>query len=266
MTDLVVGVKGGHVMGTPLKLRWAEVLARGDGLTHGKGGWMHMIAGHYGMMGGGGVVGALLPLAAGMALSAELRKSGQVVVVFFGDGANNQGTFHEALNLASIQRLPVVFVCNNNQYSISMSFSRSTAVPNVADRAAAYAIPGVVVDGIDVLAVHRAGREAVARAHNGDGPPLIEAKTFRWRGHTESDPDEYRDQAEVERHRRRDPIALLRSHITAHGAATGAELDRLDAEITQAIDTEADANLEGPPPTASGLELNVFHNGEGSWK
>ncbi len=266
MTDLVVGVKGGHVMGTPLKLRWAEVLARGDGLTHGKGGWMHMTAGHYGMMGGGGVVGALLPLAAGMALSAELRKSGQVVVVFFGDGANNQGTFHEALNLASIQRLPVVFVCNNNQYSISMSFSRSTAVPNVADRAAAYAIPGVVVDGIDVLAVHRAGREAVARAHNGDGPPLIEAKTFRWRGHTESDPDEYRDQAEVERHRRRDPIALLRSHITAHGAATGAELDRLDAEITQAIDTEADANLEGPPPTASGLELNVFHNGEGSWK
>ena len=163
-----------------------------------------------------------MPIAVGAALSAKKRRTGAVAVAFFGDGANNEGAFHEALNLASIWKLPVVFVCENNQYAMSTAMARATAVANVADRATAYGIPGVMVDGNDFAAVAAAAFEATDRARAGDGPTLIEAKTYRTRGHSRSDRNRYRTREEIDAWTARDPIARFETEIVALGLAAEA--------------------------------------------
>jgi TPP-dependent pyruvate/acetoin dehydrogenase alpha subunit len=180
----------GHIIakGGDLKYMFAELFGKATGYCKGKGGSMHIADADRGILGANGIVGAGHNIAVGAGLSAKYRGTDQVCVCFFGDGSTNQGTFHESLNLASIWKLPVIFVCENNLYGISMHQSRHQAIQDVADRAVAYNIPGVVVDGNDVLAVYEAAKEAIDRARNGQGPTLIECKTYRQRGHFEGDP------------------------------------------------------------------------------
>ena len=184
----------GHLIakgGEPNKMM-AELFAKKTGYCLGKGGSMHIADLNIGMLGAAGIVGSGIPIATGAALSAQMRGTDQVTICFFGDGASNIGRFHEGVNLASVWNLPVVFICENNLWAVSVPTTLSLNVPNVADRAVGYGIPGVVVDGMDVTAVYETAGEAVTRARNGQGPTLIEAKTYRFRGHFEGDSGTYR--------------------------------------------------------------------------
>ncbi len=201
--------------------------------------------------GANGIVGGGLPIAVGAALSAKkaAHRRGPRSLSS-ATGANNEGAFHEALNLASIWKLPVVFVCENNQYAMSMAVGRSTAVANVADRASAYAIPGVQVDGNDFAAVAEASFEATERGRAGDGPTLIEAKTYRTRGHSRSDRNRYRSREEIEAWRQRDPIARFEAEIVALGLASGAQIAAIAAEVEQEMAEAAAYASESPWPRA----------------
>jgi len=233
--DWITSTHRGHghciAKGAELQPMFAEFLGRESGYCKGRGGSMHIAEPARGNLGANGIVGGGLPIAVGAALTAKKLKSGAVAVAFFGDGANNEGAFHEALNIASIWRLPVVFVCENNQYAMSMAVVRSTAVANVADRATAYAIPGVIVDGNDFAAVAEAAFRATDRARGGDGPTLIEAKTYRTRGHSRSDRNRYRAREEIEAWKARDPIARFEAEITALGLVTETRVAEIAAEV-----------------------------------
>src|SRR5258706_9389436 len=198
----------GHCIAKGVSLREmvAELLGREAGACRGKGGSMHIADVNKGMLGANGIVGGGFPLAVGAGLTAKTNGKGQVAVCFFGDGAANQGTFHEGLNLAGIWKLPVVFVAENNGYAESTPVTYHMSCRDIADRAAGYNMPGVTVDGLDVLAVHEAAGEAIARARRGEGPSLIECKTYRYYGHFEGDTVTYRTKEEVEAHRTRDAI------------------------------------------------------------
>ena len=236
----------------------AELMGKSTGLCKGKGGSMHIADVHKGMLGANGIVGGGLPLAVGAALTAKTLKTGGVAVCFFGDGASNQGTFHESLNLAAIWKLPVVFVCENNGYAESTPVSYHCAASDIANRAGAYEIPGVVVDGLDLFAVYEAAGEAIARARRGDGPTLIEAKTYRYYGHFQGDQVTYRTAEEVARYRDRDPIQLVRQHLTSHGVATAEELDAIDRRVSRALDQAwADAKA-APWPDPSETTTDVY--------
>src|SRR5271170_4588376 len=208
--DYITSTHRGHghciAKGADVARMYAEFLGRETGYCHGRGGSMHIADLSKGNLGANGIVGGGIPIAVGAALSAKKRGAGAVAVSFFGDGANNEGAFHESLNIASIWKLPVIFVCENNQYAMSMAMARATAVANVADRASAYAIPGVIVDGNDFAAVAEASFQATERARAGEGPTLIEAKTYRTRGHSRSDRNRYRSREEIEAWKARDPI------------------------------------------------------------
>jgi pyruvate dehydrogenase E1 component alpha subunit len=212
--DAILTTHRGHghsiAKGTRLNEMMAELLGKANGLCRAKGGSMHIAdisVGHYGAH---SIVGANMPMAAGMGLAYQIEGKGQVAVVFFGDGASNQGSFHESMNLCAIWKLPVIFFCENNGYAVSFGVGRSTAVEDISARAQGYNAPGVTVDGMDVVAVHEATREAVERARNGDGPSLIEAKTYRFFGHSRGDPHfgPYRTEEEVNEWRKRDPLLL----------------------------------------------------------
>jgi TPP-dependent pyruvate/acetoin dehydrogenase alpha subunit len=225
--DLVFSTHRGHghalAKGVPAREVMAELFGRRTGCSGGRGGSMHLYAPEYGFMGTNGVVAAGIPLATGAALSAQLRGSGQVTVCFFGDGAVNSGSFHEGLNFGAVWNLPVVYVCENNLYATEMAFSRATKNPSVASRAASYAMPGVEVDGNDVVAVQAAAREAIGRARSGGGPTLVECKTYRFLGHHEGDPGtNYRTREEIEAWRRRCPLSVLRErHLAPAGVDAG---------------------------------------------
>src|ERR671935_2629966 len=214
--DFITSHHRGHghciAKGVDLREMVAELLGREAGACRGKGGSMHIADVHKGMLGANGIVGGGFPLACGAALTAKTLGTGGVAVCFFGDGASNQGTFHEGLNLAAIWKLPVVFVCENNGYAESTPVRYHCAASDIANRASAYEIPGAVVDGLDVFAVYEAAREVVARARRGEGPTLIEAKTYRYYGHFEGDTILYRTQEELELYRHRDPIVSLRRY------------------------------------------------------
>ncbi len=212
--DAILTTHRGHghsiAKGTRLNEMMAELLGKANGLCRAKGGSMHIAdisVGHYGAH---SIVGANMPMAAGMGLAYQIEGKGQGAVVFFGDGASNQGSFHESMNLCAIWKLPVIFFCENNGYAVSFGVGRSTAVEDISARAQGYNAPGVTVDGMDVVAVHEATREAVERARNGDGPSLIEAKTYRFFGHSRGDPHfgPYRTEEEVNEWRKRDPLLL----------------------------------------------------------
>ncbi|HZK67289.1 MAG TPA: thiamine pyrophosphate-dependent dehydrogenase E1 component subunit alpha, partial [Chloroflexota bacterium] len=212
----------------------AEICGKEAGFCHGKGGSMHISDFDKGMIGAFPIVGAATTMAVGGGLAAKVKGDGRVSVAFFGDGASNQGTFHEGINLAAAWDLPVIFICENNGYAIFTPQKRVMRVENVADRAVGYGIPGVVVDGMDPLAVYRAVAQAAERARAGQGPTLIEAKTYRWGGHHTGDPGTgYRSREEVDGWKARDPLPRMRSHLLEVGAASEAEIGAMEEEIAR---------------------------------
>jgi TPP-dependent pyruvate/acetoin dehydrogenase alpha subunit len=237
----------------------AELFARVGGCCKAKGGSMHVGDVTVGMFPAIAIVGANTPIAAGAALSAKMRGSGQVAVCFFGEGGANEGAVHEAMNMASVWRLPVLFVCENNLYGASTPVSQVVAINDIADRAAAYGMPGVVVDGNDLLAVERAAQEAVERARRGEGPTLIECKTYRLCGHSRSDACNYRSREEEAEWSEKDPLSRLSRHLVGqHGAEVEVELERIEREVVQLIDDAVAFAEASPPPRPEDTLLHVF--------
>ena len=248
--DYITSTHRGHghciAKGVPVNEMMAELFGRATGSCKGKGGSMHIADVSRGMLGANGIVGGGPPLAAGAALTARTLGTGAVAVCFFGDGAAEQGTTHEAMNLAAIWKLPVVFVCENNQFAESTPVGYHCAATSIADRAASYNIPGVLLDGYDVLAVREAAGEAVARARRGEGPSLLEAKTWRYFGHFEGDQVTYRTAEQSAAYREHDPLVLFASQATGRGLLTRADLERIDGDAERRVD-EAIAFADGSP-------------------
>ena len=243
----------------PLREIAAEILGKVTGCCKGKGGSMHLSRVDLGFVYSSAIVGGGVPLAVGAGLSIRLKKGDQVVVSFFGDGASNTGGFHEGLNLASLWKLPVIFVCENNLYAISVSTKKSTSVENIADRAAAYGMPGLIVDGNDVLAVYEAARNAVERARKGEGPTLLECKTYRWLGHFAGDPgDAYRTKEEVEAWKEKCPIKKLKTKLVEEGILSEEEINRIDEEVKREVEEAAEYAINSPYPSSEELVKDVF--------
>ncbi len=236
----------------------AELCGRATGYCKGRGGSMHIADVEKGNLGATGIVGGNIPVATGAALSMQLQKSDRCVVCFFGDGATNTGNFHESLNFAASRKLPIVYIIENNLYGMSVPFEKVSPRPDAAMRAVAYNIPGVVVDGMDVLAVYEAVSEALARARRGEGPTLIECKTYRWYGHSRSDPRKYRTREEEQAWRARDPIPNLAKRLLEMGLATQEELDAVEAKARAAIEEATRFALASPMPDPAELEQDVY--------
>jgi pyruvate dehydrogenase E1 component alpha subunit len=260
--DYILSTHRGHghclAKGSDAGLMMAEFLGRETGYCRGRGGSMHIADVSGGNLGANGIVAGGLPIATGVGLSIQVRKTGQVCVAFFGDGAANEGAFHESINLASIWALPLVFVCENNQYAMSMPVRKSMRIERISERAAAYGIPGMTVDGTDVLAVYEATEAAVALARSGGGPTLLECATYRYKGHSKSDRQRYRTRDEVEAWRRRDPIAQLRARLIADGVVTGGDAAAMEAEARSAIDDALRFAEESPEPDPASLLDGVY--------
>ena len=220
--------------GVPLKLLWAEIAGKVTGTCKGKGGPMHVTHPESGVMVTTGIVGSSMPIANGLALAAQIRGEKRVTVAYFGDGASNIGAFHESLNMAAVWKLPVVFVCQNNGYGEHTRYELATSAAKISDRAVGYQMPGVTVDGNDPLAMYAVAREAIERARSGQGPTLIEAKTFRFFGHVFGDADKYMHQGEKDAAMARDPVPRFRTWLIEQGHAAEADLARMEAEIERA--------------------------------
>jgi acetoin:2,6-dichlorophenolindophenol oxidoreductase subunit alpha len=227
----------GHTIGkgADLTRMMAELLAKETGYCRGRGGSMHIADVATGNLGANGIVAGGIPIAVGAALASQMRGTAQVTACFFGDGAANEGAFHEALNLAAIWRLPVVFVCENNKYGMSFSTARAFAIDNISERAAAYGFPGVTVDGNDADAVYVAATEAVDRARRGDGPTLLENVTYRWKGHSKSDKNLYRTRDEIDEWKSKDPLLRFEEVARNAGSLTDADIERIHTEARDAI-------------------------------
>lgn len=262
-SDYMVGNHRSHGhpigKGAGLNRLMAEIFGRKTGVNGGKGGSMHLADFSVGSLGETSIVGSGLPVATGAALAAKLRKSGHVSLCFFGDGASNEGTFHESLNLASIWKLPVIFLCENNGYAITTAIAKTVAVPDIAMRAAAYAMPGHVVDGQDALAVHAVVSDAVALARKGGGPSLIEAKTYRFDEHSPGlEYIGYRPREEVERWMQRDPLAIFRQEVVGRGLAREDELDAIAREAEAEVEAAVRFAVESPYPDPSEAYTDVY--------
>jgi len=258
----------GHTLarGASMAAAMAELLGRGNGMLHGKGGSMHLTDVTHGAMGSYAIVGAHLPIAAGAAWSAQVRKSGQVAVCFFGDGTTNIGAFHEALNLAVIWKLPVVFVCENNQYMEYTPIRSVTAVEHpAADRASAYGLDSILVDGNDADVMYEIARQTIGKARNGGGPSLIEALTYRHGGHSRADPAKYRPDAEVQEWLSRDPVKRYRERLLAAGIGE-AEVKEIDTRAQQKVDAATDEARKGAPARVAEIERQVWSDGGSAWR
>lgn len=258
----------GHTLarGASMAAAMAELLGRGNGMLHGKGGSMHLTDVKHGAMGSYAIVGAHLPIAAGAAWSAQVRKSGQVAVCFFGDGTTNIGTFHEALNLAVVWKLPVVFVCENNRYMEYTPIETVTAVKHpAADRAAAYGLEPILVDGNDADAMHDIARRTIDKARRGDGPSLVEALTYRHGGHSRADPASYRPQEEVREWLARDPITRYRDRLLEAGVPES-EIEAIEKRAQQKVDQATDEARNGAPASTDAIERQVFSDGSARWR
>ena len=251
--------KGGDV-----KRAMAELLGKSTGFCKGKGGSMHLADFSIGILGESGILGSSIPTAVGAALGSKLQGNDRVAVTFFGDGASNEGVFHESINLAAIWKLPVIFVCENNQYAVSSSFKNMVASENISDRAVSYNIPGVLVDGQDVIAMHEAVSVAVARARAGQGPSLIEGRTYRYEEHSlglnRIVRAPYRDDEEIEMWKLRDPIVIHQDVLVSQGIATRAEFDQLEEEVMGQIDEAVEFARNSPYPEPSALFEDMFAN------
>jgi acetoin:2,6-dichlorophenolindophenol oxidoreductase subunit alpha len=253
----------GHPIGKGAELAplMAELVGRRDGVCKGKGGSMHLAVFSLGSLGESGIVGSLMPVAVGAGLSARLRGTDQVCLCFFGDGAANCGPFHESLNLAAVWKLPVVFLCENNGYAMFTPQALTTSVVDIAERATAYRMPGVVVDGQDVLAVYEEVSCAVARARAGGGPTLVEAKTYRYFEHADYPgwkPMPYRSEAELSAWRARDPIDIFSSWLRSGGRMQEQELGRLDSLVREEVAEAVSFARGSPPPAPESLFEDLF--------
>lgn len=252
----------GHIIakGADLKLMMAELCGRETGYCKGKGGSMHIADTDLGILGANGIVGGGLNLACGAAFSAKAQKTDQVCVSFFGDGATETGAFHEAMNIASVWKLPVIFVNENNLYAISCNVNKGMAVDNIADRALAYNMPSIIVDGNDALAVYEAAKTAIERARNGGGPTFIECKTYRWRGHFEGENDNYRPKEEIKewKSKEKDPIARFEKYLTENKIASDEELKQIQDSIKVKIQEALDFAINSPFPEKSSALTDVY--------
>ena len=243
-----------------------ELMGRDCGLLRGKGGSMHLTSAEHGVMGSYAIIGAHLPIAAGAAWSAQYRGTEQVSVCFFGDGTTNIGAFHEAINMAAVWKLPVVFVCENNLYMEYTPIKDVTAVENPAgDRAASYGLEKIVIDGNDADIVYRTAQEALAKARAGDGPSLIECLTYRHSGHSRADPGAYRPEGELEAWLERDPVPNYRARLIEFGFAEG-DLEAVEAETKQAVDEAVKTSIASPPPSDDLLYADVWADGGAAWR
>jgi len=266
--DFAVSTHRGHghliAQGADLKKMMAEVLGKETGYCKGKGGSMHIMDVSKGILGANGIVGAGIPIATGSAYSAKVRGTDQVTAAFFGDAASNQGTFHESLNMAAAWKLPVVYICENNLYGISVDVRKVTATKDLAVRAKAYDIPGIVVDGNDVSEVYRVTKEAVERARKGEGPSLIECKTYRWKGHHVGDPGlVYRLEKETEEWKNRCPIKTFRERLIKEKIFSKEELDLIEKDTKEMIKEAADFAIQSPYPDDNEAYKDLFVEEEG---
>ena len=261
--DTVLSTHRGHghalAKGVPPRELIAELFGRVTGCSHGRGGSMHIFSPEVGMLGTSGIVGPSILMAAGAGYGYRLLKQDRVSVAFFGDGASNNGAFHEGINLAAIWKLPVLFVCENNQYATEVPFATVAGNPNVAERGKAYGIPSFRLDGNDVVAIYEAAAEAVRRARAGEGPTLLECVTYRTRPHSEGMRDTgYRTREEVDQWRARDPIKRLREKLLNARIADETELERIDAEIQAQIDEALEFAKASPYPDPKTATENVY--------
>ncbi len=237
----------------------AELFGKITGCSKGKGGSMHMWSNELGLLGGNAIVGAQLPIAAGVALATQYQGIDTIVACFFGDGAVDEGAFHEALNLASIWKLPVIYICENNQYSMGMAVDKAWAVDSLLPRAAAYNMPGEQVDGMDVVLVYEAMKRAVERTRSGQGPSLLEIKTYRFRGHSMTDPAYYRTREEEQQWRAtRDPIGIFEKKLLDLDLASQAQFDENDTRATQVAEDAAEFADQSLDPTPEELYTDVM--------
>lgn len=261
--DYLVSTHRGHahsiMMGVPVRGLAAEILAKKTGVCGGKGGSMRLTCVEKGVIYSSPIVGSNIPLAVGAALSIKMRGTKNIAVAPFGEGATNIGDFHEGLNLASLWELPVVFICENNMYALSVSQERSTKIEDLSTRASSYGVPGVTVDGNDVVAVYFAAKKAVERARGGGGPTLIECKTYRWLGHHAGEPGtSYRTTEEVQEWKKKDPITRMRQLLTEKASATSDELNRLEGDVEAEVEDAIRFALESPYPDEEDLLKDVY--------
>ena len=250
----------GHLIakgGDPARMM-AELAARSHGYCGGKGGSLHITDFDLGILGANGIVAGGIPMAVGAALAFHLRREPNIALAFFGDGAVNEGAFHEAANLAGLWRLPVIFFCENNLYGEGTPQHKQSPIADLARRADGYAFPGVVVDGNDVLAVYEATQTAIGRARAGDGPTFIEGKTYRYRGHYEGDPMNYRTREEMEEWKQRDPIDLWAGRLLAAGVTDTAALHAINREVETTMDDAVRFAAASPPPALETVAAGVY--------
>ena len=259
-SDYITSTHRGHghclAKGGDAKRMMAELFAKQAGYSQGRGGSMHIADVAVGMLGANGIVGQSMPLGVGAALTAQVTGSGAVAVAFFGEGASGAGVAHEAMNMASLWRLPLVFFCESNRYAELSPYEIHVPIANVADRAPAYDMPGVTIDGGDAAAVYETMAEAVARARAGQGPSLVEAKTYRWHGHYEGDPEVYKPDGETEAEKARDPIPRFEAVLRESFGVTA--LDSVHTEEKAAIEDAVTFAEQAADPTPDGLTANVY--------
>jgi pyruvate dehydrogenase E1 component alpha subunit len=246
----------------PIKDMMAEMMGKESGCCKGKGGSMHMTDVSIGLLGANAIVGAQIPIAVGAALTSQVKDQGSVAISFFGEGATNIGAFHEALNMAAIWQLPVVFCCENNLYGEYSAQHRTTPVTDIAVRAQSYNMPGVVVDGQDVETVYAAAREAVDLARSGGGPTLLELKTYRYRGHSRTDTGPYRPEGELERWLKRDPINILKDKMISDGQLDGTEFDEMNQATERLVHAAIEWAKDEPFPPLEALYADVYYEEE----
>ncbi len=260
--DFITSTHRGHghciAKGVEVKPMMAELFGKITGSCKGKGGSMHIADVDKGMLGANGIVGGGGPLACGSGLMAKVKGTDQVTICFFGDGASEQGTMHEGMNMAKIWKLPVVFVCENNGFAESTPASYHCSAKDIADRATAYNMPGFTIDGTDFFAVHEAAGEAIARARRGEGPSLLECKAFRYYGHFEGDAKRYYTEALLEDFKKRDPIARFRQRVLSRNLVSEAELDAIDAKVKQTIEEAVKFGEESPYPALEDCLTDVY--------
>ena len=269
--DYITGNHRSHghpiAKGADVRRAMAELLGKATGYCKGKGGSMHLADFSVGILGESGILASALPVAVGAAMGSKMQNTDRVVITFFGDGASNEGACHEAMNLAAIWKLPVIFLCENNQYAVTTNFNDTVAVKNISDRAAAYNMPGVLVDGQDVVAMYESVRDAVARARSGQGPSLVEAKTYRYREHSEGiqrigalNREPYRTDEEMEYWRGRDPISIHKDLLKEHTIATEGEIEEMEAQVKAQIEEALEFARTSPYPEPEAIFEDMFAN------
>lgn len=260
--DVITSTHRGHghlvAKGGEPKYMMAELAARSPGYCLGRGGSLHMADFDLGILGANGIVGGGIPIAVGAALAFAMRKQPHLALAFFGDGATNEGAFHEAANQAGVWKLPVIFFCENNLYGEGTAMHRCTPVTDLAVRAAGYGMPGVIVDGNDVLVVYEAVRAAAERARSGQGPTFIEAKTYRWRGHYEGDPQVYRSAEEIEAWKARDAIAAFRARVLTAGVLDDGQLEDIQEEVFTLLNEAVAFAAAAPRPAPADALAGVY--------